>query len=230
MKLFLVFNVITFCALFLTGLLTYGTAAISQVVVYGILWLGSFSIIVGTRVLKGKQSEWLRWEDDPGTGKASVLYWLAGVMVVFSLASLIPTFLVKTGFTAALYVPEPNSLAATLPISQAMLLDIFFNMTVVGFVEQMIIVAIINAVVSESSEAITKGVVAAMVIALISLAHGYLAYAGPLMWVGIITAFGAFLAMFIIQLKTGSLVLTGEVHSAYNTIRIILPILLAFIH
>jgi hypothetical protein len=228
MKLFLAVIVITFGALLLDGLLTYGTPAISQVIIY-VLIAAAGLILLMARRLFSHEKEWLGWEDNPGSKNASALWWFGGVAAVFSCAHLIPAFLTGIGFRAALFIPQPNVLAATFSISEATLLDIFFNATVVGIAEQMLILSFINALVSEASSDLRKYGTAVLIVAFISGAHGYLAYVGPLMWVGIIAAFAAFMVMFVIQLKTKSLVLVGFVHVGYNEIEILLPILLGLI-
>lgn len=229
MKLFLAVIVIMWGALLLDGLLTYGTPGISQVVIY-VLVASAGSLCLLFRRLLVHEKEWLGWEENPGSKNATALYWLGGLATVFSCAHLIPALLTGIGFRAALFIPSPNILAATFPFSEATLLDLFFNATVVGIAEAMVVLAFINALVTEKSSNLVKFGTATLINGFISAAHGYLAYVGPLMWVGIVTAFAAFMAMFIIQWKTRSLVLVAYIHSSFNCLTILIAVLLPLIH
>lgn len=246
MKLFIVYNVITFWALFLDGLyLTslgalWGSPSMNIFAVYLCIWLGSFIIMMAQRTFAGKESEWVPWENDPGTKKATFLMFILGGFSVFACANIIPSILIKTNLfmRTSLFVPEPSILAAASSsgifpfISAALLLDIFFNAAVVGPTEQMAQTSSMNAfglLLPHGKETWIKYVLGMAVVAGISCAHGYLAYVGPYLWIRIIAAFLAFTVMFIFQMKTGSLLLVGEIHSAYNIAEILIPLLLVAI-
>lgn len=246
MKLFIVYNVITLWALFLDGLyltslgVPWGSPAMNIFAVYLCIWLGSLVIMMIQRTFAGKDSEWVPWENDPGSKKATFLMFVLGGFSVFACANIIPSILIRTGlFTrTSLFVPEPSILAAaTSPsifpfISAAVLLDIFFNAAVVGLTEQMAQTSSMNAfglLLPRGKYAWLKYVLGMAVVAGISCAHGYLAYVGPYLWIRIIAAFAAFTVMFAFQMKTGSLLLVGEIHSAYNIAEILIPLLISTI-
>jgi len=185
------------------------------------------------RTFAGKETEWVPWESDPGTKKATFLMFVLGGFSVFACANIIPSILMKTNlFTrTSLFVPEPSILAAASISLPGVLLDIFFNVAVVGTTEQMTQTSSMNGfgLLLPHGKSWIKYVLGMAVVAAISCAHGYLAYVGPYLWIRILAAFAAFTVMYVFQMKTGSLLLVGEVHAAYNTAEILIPILIASI-
>lgn len=228
MYLLIVFNIVTMWVLILNGLLTWDTPSFTQILVYGVMWAGSLLMLVVTRVLAGKDKEWLSWETDVGSKNAGFIIWLLGAVSVFFIAQIIPAIWMRTaGMTSALFVPKPLMLATGNVNFVVVGSDLLFNTSVVGMSEQMAVLASINAavLVNPDSEALKVGAVAAA-IGVWAAAHGYIAYVGPLLWAGIVMALVAGVVMFFIQKYTGSLLLTALVHSAANDAMILLPVIM----
>ncbi len=213
----IIFDMITALGIVHFLLKTSGTSLEIVTQIYALMWVMSLIILMMLRVYGGPGGQIGDAVDYDENIQRSHLPWLIGSIAVIAIVNGLAASAVSQGLRLSSYVVRPSlaQAAGTFTGTATILDDVLYNFFLVAQAEETVKVMATLAIYRKTrnlwlSAGLPIGVWAAF--------HGYLAYIGGGMDVFLISAFISGVILFVVLLKTKSLINAVISHGAWNCI------------
>jgi len=219
------FDVITALGIVHFMLKTKGTALETVTTIYTVMWVMSLVVLMMLRVYGGRSGQEGDIVDYDENIRRDHLLWLIGSVAGISIINGLAAAGVAQGahlFSSYVFQPSLAQATGTFSGTATLLDDILYNFFLVAQAEESIKIAATLAIYRKTRN---LPISAGLPIAVWALFHAYLAYIGQGLDVFLISAFVSGVILFIVLMKTKSLINAVIAHGIWNSIVVLSTVL-----